>query len=104
VPRVIVTGAGRPSRSLGCLGTVLAAFVFVAAVVLVATIGLVVLIILAAGVVVATVAFLVRKLFHLGGGGSSPSGGPPGVIDTTATEMPLHPLAPPPEGPEDDRH
>jgi hypothetical protein len=103
VPRVIVTGVGRPSRSLGCLGTVFAAFVFLVALVLIATVGLIALIVVAAGVVVASGVFLVRRLFHLGGRGGSPVSGTSGIIDTTATEVPFRSIPPATDPPEDER-
>lgn len=105
MPRVYVTGPGRPPASLGCLGSLVVAALVLAALVLIATVGLIVLMIVAAGLVITIVGLVVRRLFHLGNRGTTvPPGGPGGVIDSTATESaPRSAPQLPPEGP-DGRH
>jgi hypothetical protein len=87
VPRVYVTGRGRPPTSLGCLGSLAMAGLVIVALVLIATVGLIVLVVVAAGLVVAAIGLLAQRVFHRGvAGGTMPPGGPGPIIDTTATE------------------
>jgi hypothetical protein len=102
VPRVYVTGGGRPPTSLGCLGSVAMAVLVIVALVLIATVGLIVLLVVAAGLVVTAIGLLAQRLFHRGGGHTVPPGGPGPIIDTTATESSADgPHLPPgsPDGP-----